>query len=279
MIARAAGLLLAGSASLLLSAAPGSRALRRHAHGPNRNRGSVRPASGLPVSSVQREAGRSSVCTPTAATAACAAAAGASIPAGTTTTRMRIATCPEIIAELTNIYTTLDEYGGNILTFDDPRLLQFPIAYVSEPGQWNATDERGEGLREYLLKGGFVIFDDFGSRGYRDDMCNLANQMKRALPGLDWMPLDGSEAIWDSFFTIEQEEIVFTGPAAYRGPTPEFFGLFLDNDRKKRMIAIAGNNGDIGEFWEYSDKGWYPVDLSNEAYKVGINYVMYPYTH
>ena len=49
----------------------------------------------------------------------------------------------------------------NILTFDDPELFKYPVAYLCEPGYWVLTDEEAAGLRAYLQKGGFVIVDDF----------------------------------------------------------------------------------------------------------------------
>ena len=51
--------------------------------------------------------------------------------------------------------------GSNIHTFDDPELMKYPVAYVSEPGYWVPSDSEVEGLRRYIAKGGFVIFDDF----------------------------------------------------------------------------------------------------------------------
>ena len=59
----------------------------------------------------------------------------------------------------------------------------------------------------------------------------------------------------------------------------EWLGIYEDNDPRKRLIAIANNNHDLGELWEFSDTGYVPVDLSNEAYKFGVNYVMYAMTH
>ena len=44
---------------------------------------------------------------------------------------------------------------------------------------------------------------------------------------------------------------------------------------KKRMIAIANRDNDMSEYWEFSDSGFYAVDLTNEAYKIGINYIIY----
>ncbi|MND06663.1 hypothetical protein D3C83_281640 [compost metagenome] len=59
----------------------------------------------------------------------------------------------------------------------------------------------------------------------------------------------------------------------------EFWGIFEDNDPAKRMIAIANYNNDIGDYWEYSATGFFPVDLSNEAYKLGVNYMIYGLSH
>jgi hypothetical protein len=178
----------------------------------------------------------------------------------------------KILNEITYTRALQSEYGGNVLEWTDERLFQFPIAYVSEPGEWSVTEEEAEAIRNYLLKGGFVIFDDF--TGYA--MYNLAEQMARVLPDLQFLPLDGSEAIFDSFFKIEPMSIVLP---SYRGARPEWWGLFVDNDKDKRMLIVAGNHSDLGEYWEFSETGYFPVDLSNEAYKVGVNYIVFAMTH
>ena len=62
-------------------------------------------------------------------------------------------------------------------------------------------------------------------------------------------------------------------------PPPTFWGYFEDNDQQKRLLALANYENDIGEYWEYSDTGWFPIDLTNDAYKFGVNYVIYSLTH
>jgi hypothetical protein len=57
-----------------------------------------------------------------------------------------------------------------------------------------------------------------------------------------------------------------------------FYGFFEDNDPKKRLLAIANYNNDLSELWEFSDTGLFPLDMSNEAYKLGVNYVIYALT-
>jgi len=176
----------------------------------------------------------------------------------------------QILRELTyvNPYTE----GGNVFPLDDPKLMNYPIAYMSEPGFWVPTDEEAAALRTYLLKGGFLIFDDFGF----EHADNLVMQMRRVFPELQFQRLQPDADVFDSFFLIDITTIVLP---SYRGGNIEFWGIYEDNDPRKRLLAIAGVNGDLGEFWEYSGTGFYPVDLSNEAYKVGVNYVMYALTH
>ena len=174
----------------------------------------------------------------------------------------------KILNELTFLSTLVDQ--GNIRTLDDPDLAMFPVAYMSEPGFWSMDDAEMQGLRVYLQKGGFIIFDDFRE----NHLDNLIAQMKRVLPELTFQRLDVSHPIFHSFFEIKSLEAM---PGYYGDP--EFYGLFEDNDPQKRLIAIANYNHDFGEYWEFSDTGYVPVDLSNEAYKFGVNYVMYAMTH
>ena len=60
---------------------------------------------------------------------------------------------------------------------------------------------------------------------------------------------------------------------------PIYYGLFEDNDPDKRLMAIVNFNNDISEYWEYSGQGFAPVPEENEAYKLGVNYVIYGLTH
>lgn len=175
-----------------------------------------------------------------------------------------------LLSELTSIAPYME--GSNILAADDPELFKYPVAYVSEPGYWTVNEAEAQGLREYILKGGFVIFDDFaGSR----EWANFEQKMLTVLPDARLVRLDIDHPIFHSFFEIESLELAHP----YRRVTSEFWGIFEDNDPTKRLMVIANYNNDIGDYWEYSDTGWYPIDLSNEAYKLGINYVVYALTH
>jgi hypothetical protein len=162
--------------------------------------------------------------------------------------------------------------GGNILELSDPELAKYPLAYLCEPGFWRQTEEEAEALRNWLLKGGFLIFDDF--RG--GDIYNFEEQLRRVLPGTELVELTAAHPIFHSFFEIESLDLA---PPTYRRFTPAYYGVFQDNDPSGRLLAVVNYNNDIGDYWEYSDTGWLPVDVSNEAYKLGVNYVVYAMTH
>jgi len=179
----------------------------------------------------------------------------------------------KILEELTLLRIRTD--GSNMLSIDDPELFNYPVAYMAEPGYWGATPTETVALRNYLLKGGFVIFDDF--RG--QDWDNLQYQMKVVLPEANWVPLDGTALVFHSFFEIDHPETL-APPPIYGGRfVPSYWGLFENNDPRRRLMAIANVNNDISEYWEFSDTGVSMVDLTNEAYKFGVNYVIYGLTH
>jgi hypothetical protein len=182
----------------------------------------------------------------------------------------------KILNEITFARPRLD--GSNILALDDPELFKYPIAYMAEPGFWSMTDKETENFRAYLKKGGFVIFDDFRlNEGHWD---NLQQQMRRVLPEARWIQIDdGTHPVWHSFFEINDPKSLISHPTYDQGMVLTYWGIFEDNDPKKRLIAIANVNGDLSEYWEFSDTGFAPVDLNNEAYKYGINYVIYGLTH
>jgi hypothetical protein len=174
----------------------------------------------------------------------------------------------KILNEITFVRGVVDQ--GNIRTLDDPELSLFPVAYMSEPGFWTMDEGEIDGLRAYLQKGGFIIFDDFRE----NHIYNLFAQMKKVLPAASFQRLDASHPIFHSFFEINSLDDV----PGYYGIT-EWHGIFEDNDPRKRLLAVANYNHDLGELWEFSDTGYVPVDLSNEAYKFGVNYVIYAMTH
>jgi hypothetical protein len=168
----------------------------------------------------------------------------------------------------------------NTVTLDDPELSRYPIAYIIEVGWWTLTDREAAALRAYLLKGGFLFVDDFKMLGWRGVPTGgwepFAENMKRVLPEAQFLDMEPSDPIFHSFFEINDLEHF---PQAYNAGRPVFKGIFEDNDRRKRVMAIINYNTDISQYWEWSGRGLRPLDDTNEAYKLGVNYLIYGVTH
>jgi hypothetical protein len=168
----------------------------------------------------------------------------------------------------------------NVLTLDDPELFRYPVAYIIEVGWWTMTDREGEALRTYMKKGGFVIVDDFKVLGWRGTDTGgwqpFEDNMQRVLPGVQFLDIDPAHPIFHSFFEIKS---IDDFPQAYNSGKPIFKGVWEDNDPKKRLLMIVNYNTDISQFWEWSGRGLRPVDDTNEAYKLGVNYIVYGLTH
>jgi hypothetical protein len=168
----------------------------------------------------------------------------------------------------------------NSLKLDDPELLRYPVAYIIEVGWWQMRDAERQALREYIRKGGFVIVDDFKMRGFGGGMGgggweNFESNMRQVLPGVQFYEMNLSHPIFHSFFEITTLDI----PQAYNAGRAIFRGVYEDNDPNKRLQMIINYNTDISQFWEWSGTGLRPIDDTNEAYKLGVNYIMYGLTH
>ena len=183
-----------------------------------------------------------------------------------------------IIREITTIRPFVESpqaIGSNIFALDDPELTKYPIAYLSEPGGWFPDDKEILGLRNYMLKGGFVIVDDFDA-GDGTDLAHFIQVMQRILPAARIVDIPESHPIFDSFFKVDLR--LMEGGEGNYGGRARYLGIYQDNDPKKRLMMIVNLNLDIGEHWQWSDRGFSPVP-SNEAYKLGVNYLIYALTH
>jgi hypothetical protein len=192
-------------------------------------------------------------------------------------------------------YLGAHEEAANTIRFDDPELFKYPIAYVIEPDWWAITDSESKAIRDYMLKGGFIIVDDFKVRDRAFRSFTSANDefvrapgsggggwpsfeemMRTVMPGYRFFDMDPAHTVFHTFFEIKHLDDF---PQAYIGGKPVFRGMFEDNDPEKRLMMIVNYNTDISQYWEWSGRGLRPFDDTNEAYKLGVNYVIYGLTH
>jgi len=178
--------------------------------------------------------------------------------------------------------TNVDAYDfENAIELDDPNLRRFPFLYVLEVGYMGLTDQEVNGLRDYLLAGGFLMVDDFwGTWQWQ----NFEMEMQRVLPGLPIVDLPMDHPIFSMFYNIDeivQVPNVGLGKAGghtweYDGYYPAVRGIFGDDGRL--MVAINWNT-DLGDAWEWADDPYYPLMFSTYAYEMGINIILYAMTH
>ncbi len=161
---------------------------------------------------------------------------------------------------------------SNVHDMDDPELFRYPIAYLSEPGYWQPSDSEARGLRTWMQKGGFLIVDDF----YFNQWQQFERAMRLVLPDARIMRLTVDHPVFHSFFSISTLDGMHH--PSNRNARAEYYGIFENNDPSRRLMAIINYNNDIGDYMEWSGEGWYPVNLSNDAYKFATNYIVYGLT-
>jgi hypothetical protein len=178
----------------------------------------------------------------------------------------------QIMNEVSNLAPHITE--TSILSLDDPELTRYPVAYMAEPGYWDISDSEAVAFRSYLQKGGFVIFDDFAE--VRGGWANFEAAFRQVMPEAQFVDLDATHPIFHSFFEIDSLDIV---PQHYDVGRPVFRAVFENNDPRRRIVALVNYNTDISEYWEFANMGFKPMSETNEAYKLGVNYIIYGMTH
>jgi hypothetical protein len=179
-----------------------------------------------------------------------------------------------ILREITSMRP--NEMESNVHTFDDPELLKYPVAYLSEPGYWLPNEAEVRGLRDYLQKGGFLIVDDFH---FPNEWRVFEVAMRRVLPDAKIERLERSHPIFNTFFQIDSLEVPYPGRLGEQGLIGEFLGIHEGNDSRRPLTVIINYNIDIGDYVEWSGQNLYNPLATNEAYKFMINYVVYGLTH
>jgi uncharacterized protein DUF4159 len=174
----------------------------------------------------------------------------------------------QVISEATNI--DVKNLSYRIVELGSPEVFAYPFAVVSEPGEMALTDHEVDNLREYIDRGGFVLMDDFdGPR----DLATLQRALHQAFPDRDLVRMTIDHEIFNVFYRIDALNVV--SPYLVDGE-PTFYGL-MNKDGKVGVIACYNN--DLENFWDYIDRGEYPLKPSVEAFRLGINFVIYSMSH
>jgi hypothetical protein len=163
-----------------------------------------------------------------------------------------------------------------VVEMSSPEIFDYPFAYLSHPGDMYLTDQEVEQMREYVERGGFIMMDDFGGQDSRNEAREyntFIDNMKRVFPDLEPFELAIDHPIFHNFYDIESINLVHPMNPAARSV---FLG-YPDGNGGISMIICFRN--DVGDFWEFIDVLYYPVEPSAEALKLGLNFVHWAFTH
>ena len=174
----------------------------------------------------------------------------------------------QLISEVTGIDVKPMSY--RIVELGSPDVFSFPFAYVSEPGEMELTEKELVNLREFIDRGGFIVVDDFDGNW---QMEQFRRQMFRAFPERGLIPLTPDHEIFHTFYDIE--DLTIWAPYV-PGADPIFYGF--PNSHGNLAMIICFNN-DFANFWDWIDERRYPLEPSSQAFRMGINFVIYAITH
>ncbi len=155
---------------------------------------------------------------------------------------------------------------NKVLTFADEEIFNYPFIYACEIGYLTLSEPEVDNLREYLLRGGFLMVDDFRLPW---EWRNWLREIRKVLPDASLRRLPGNHPIFHCFFDLDN----IHARTPYLDVPPEYWGLF---DANGRLMVLVNFNNDVGDGWELPES---TPDFSTLSYKLGINYLVYYYTH
>ncbi len=169
---------------------------------------------------------------------------------------------------------------GVILGLTDDRIFDYPWMYAVEVGHWELSDREAGRLREYLLRGGFLMVDDFHGP---DEWVIFTESLKRVFPDRPIVDIQDEDEVLHVLYDVDQRiqipgirPLMMGVTHEYGGVEPHWRGVYDDEGRL--MVAI-NHNMDLGDAWEHADDPQYPQEMTALAYRFAVNYVIYAMTH
>jgi hypothetical protein len=164
----------------------------------------------------------------------------------------------------------IDEMSYLIVELGSSEVFDYPFAYVSEPGEMQLTEQEVINLREYILRGGTIIMDDFDGDWQWDQM---ESQVRRAFPDRTLLPIAEDHTLYSAHETLENLQAM---SQYVPGNDITYYGLYTDDGR---LAIMAGHNNDLANFWDWYSDGSMPLKPSTDAFRLGTNAVIYSMTH
>jgi hypothetical protein len=182
------------------------------------------------------------------------------------------------LRRLTRVHVRSVEQPVDLDDGDD--VFNYPWLYAVEVGHWELTDSQVQQMRDYLLRGGFFMCDDF--HGTLEWQVFLES-MQRVFPDRPIVDIPDSDSIFHTLYNLEHRYQVPGAQYLRSGVTyeqdgyePRWRGIY--DDKGRLMVAIC-HNMDLGDAWEWADYPQYDEKFSALAFRIVANYVVYSMTH
>ena len=163
---------------------------------------------------------------------------------------------------------------------DDGDEFDWPWLYAVRPGEWKLTDAQARAMREYLLRGGFFMADDFWGT---DEWEVFMESLRKVFPDRSVVDIPNKDAIFHNVFDLDDRYqvvgawgIYSSRPYQNDGSVAYWRGIY--DDKGRVMVAITANS-DLGDSWEFADDPEYPEKYSALGIRIGVNYIVYAMTH
>ncbi len=183
----------------------------------------------------------------------------------------------EAVRRLTRLQARSVEQPVNL---DEGGQFEWPWLYAVQAGRMDLTDSQARAMREYLLRGGFFMADDFWGEG---DWAQFMTSMHKVFPDRDPVELENAEPIFHTIYDLDDRYQVASEGSVQRGVSfkcnncpDRWRGIFDDHGRL--MVAITFQS-DVGDSWEWADEPTYPEKYSRLGIRIGVNYIVYAMTH
>jgi hypothetical protein len=184
----------------------------------------------------------------------------------------------QAVRRLTRIHIRSVEQPVNL---DEDEEFDLPWLYAVQVGEWGLTPKQGKEMREYLLRGGFFMADDY--HGNEENKV-FEDAMKLVFPDRPIVEIPDDDPIFHVIYDLK-DRFQVPGQAHLRqgckncedgGRGAHWRGIY---DDKGRIMIAASYNSDLGDAWEFADDPYYPEKTASLAIRVGVNYIAYAMTH
>lgn len=183
--------------------------------------------------------------------------------------------------------TRIETGDPRTLRLTDPHLFDYPWIYATQVGYWGLSNQEVSQLREYLLRGGFLVVDDFWGPV---DWEVFRSTMSRVLPDQIISDLVPTDSVMHVLFDIQEKDRRFIPGSRHlrRGPGGQIVvqqppgsnsAWRAMYDDRNRMVVAVNFETDVADAWEFADVPYYPEAMTTLAYHYGINYIIYSMTH